>query len=326
MSYRYCLTFDIFSPKGYNKEKALEVLMDMRAFLEDIMSDRKKKVILDTDAYNEIDDQFAIAYFYYSEKVELLAVCAEHYMHDRCNSMELGMNRSYDEIIKVLSLCNPHYTTKTYRGSTTSIDKNGSAVESDAANAIIQMAREAEETIYVVAIGALTNVASALLKAPDIKDKICVVFVGCRPLALNCPVEYNVEQDYKAAQAVFESKVPLIIVPDADVTSKLRSPISCTALLKGANPVCNYLYDISYNAYCAVGRPEWWARTIWDLAAPALFETPQCATYEFMPRPILTEERTYAADDSREEMIMVTDLDRDPIFERAWEVLKAGKC
>lgn len=299
--------------------------MTMREILNDLKSDRVKKVILDTDAYNEIDDQFAIAYFYYSKKVDLLAVTAEHYMHDRCNSKEVGMKRSYDEIVKVLSLADPHYTTETYRGSINTIDETGSYVESDAADAIIRIARESDEMVYVVAIGALTNVTSAILKAPDIKEKICVVFVGCRPLAIGCPVEYNVEQDYKAAQLLFESGVRLVIIPDANVTQKLRSPIDCVSQIKGANPVCDYLYDISYNAYRAVGCPPTWARTIWDLGAPAVFETPEAATYEFMPRPILTEERTYAFDDSRPEMIMVTDLDRDPIFERAWAVLKAGK-
>lgn len=298
--------------------------MNMHDIFEDIKSNRVKKLILDTDAYNEIDDQFAIACFYYSKKVDLLAVCAEHYMHDRCNSTELGMKRSYNEIVKVLTLCDPHYKTETYLGSTTSIDAHGAAVDSDAQDAIIRIAKESNEIVYVAAIGALTNVASALLKAPEIKEKICVLFVGCRPLAIGCPVEYNVEQDYKAAQAVFDSGVPLIIVPDANVTQKLRSPIDCVSLLKGANPVCDYLYDISYNAYCAVGKPCTWARTIWDLGAPAMFETPECATIEFMPRPILTEERGYAFDNSRPEMIMVTDLDRDPIFERAWSVLREG--
>ncbi len=296
--------------------------MTIREILDDIKSNRRKKVILDTDAFNEIDDQFAIAYLYKAQSVELLAVNAVHYMHDRCNSMVLGMNRSYDEIIKVLSLTDPHYTIPVYHGSTSSIDVDGCAVESDAAEAIIRFARESDEMIYVVAIGAITNVASAILKAPDIKDKICVLFVGCRPLVLGCPVEYNVEQDYKAAQAVFDSGVPLIIVPDADVTQKLRSPIDCVSELKGANPVCDYLFDISNNAYQIAGCPPTWARTIWDLGAPAVFETPECATYEIIPRPILTEDRTYAFDDSRPEMIMVTDLDRDPIFERAWTVLK----
>ncbi len=299
--------------------------MNMHDILSDIKSDRKKKVILDTDAYNEIDDQFAIAYFYYSNKVELVAVTAEHYMHDRCNSKALGMKRSYDEIVKVLSLADPHYTTETCRGSINTVDETGCAVESEAADAIIRIARESEEIVYVAAIGALTNVTSALLKAPDIKDKICVVFVGCRPLAIGCPVEYNVEQDYKAAQLLFESGVPLIIVPDVNATQKLRAPIETVEQLKGANTVCNYLYDLGNNAYHAVGCPPTWARTLWDLGAPALFETPEAVTCEFMPRPILTEERTYAFDDSRPEMIMVTDLDRDPIFERAWTVLKTGK-
>lgn len=299
--------------------------MDIREILEDIKSNRKKKVILDTDAYNEIDDQFAIAYFYLSQKVELLAVNAVHYMHDRCTSMELGMKQSYDEIVKVLSLTDPHYKTPVYRGSTTSIDMAGAAVESEAADAIIEIARESKEIVYVVAIGAITNVASAIMKAPDIKEKICVLWVGCRPLALKCPVEYNLEQDYKAGQLVFDSGVPLIIVPDANVTQTLRSPIDCVAKLKGANPICDYLFDISNNAYHIAGCPPTWARTIWDLGAPAIFETPQCATYEIMPRPILASERVYAFDDSRPEMIMVTTLDRDPIFARAWEVLIAGK-
>lgn len=299
--------------------------MTIYEILDDIKSTRKKKVILDTDAYNEIDDQFAIAYLYYSKRVELVAVCAEHYMHDRCNSKALGMKRSYDEIVKVLSLADPHYKTETYRGSINTIDEMGCAVESEAADAIIRLARESDEIVYVVAIGALTNVTSAILKAPDIKDKICVLFVGCRPLSIGCPVEYNVEQDYRAAVELFESGTPLIIVPDANVTSTLRSPIDCTAEIKGANPVCDYLYDISYNAYRAVGCPPTWARTIWDLGAPAIFETPECATYEIMPRPILTPEQTYAYDSTRPEMIMVTALDRDPIFARAWEVLKKGK-
>ncbi|MBQ4067008.1 MAG: nucleoside hydrolase [Clostridia bacterium] len=300
--------------------------MTIREILEDIKSERKKKVILDTDAYNEIDDQFAIAYFYYSERADLLAVCAEHYMHDRCNSRSIGMKKSYNEIVKVLSLCDPHYSTETYLGSTDTVENSGAPVESEAADAIIRIARESEEIVYVVAIGALTNVASAIMKAPDIKEKICVLFVGCRPLAIGCPVEYNVEQDYRAAVELFESGVPLIIVPDAGVTSTLRSPIDCTAEIKGANPVCDYLYDISYNAYRAVGCPPTWARTIWDLGAPAIFETPECATCEIMPRPILTPEQTYDYDDSRPEMIMVTALDRDPIFKRAWEVLKRGKA
>ncbi len=297
----------------------------MREILNDLKSDRVKKVILDTDAYNEIDDQFVIAYFYYSDKVELLAVNAEHYMHDRCNSMELGMKRSYDEIVKVLSLSDPHYTVQTNRGSTNSIDKAGCAVESEAADAIIKIARESDEIVYVVAIGAITNVASAIMKAPDIIDKICVVFVGCRPLHIGCPVEYNVEQDYRAAQVVFDSGVPLIVVPDVNVTQNLRVPIEEMRELKGANNVCDYLFDIANNAYQMAGSSPTWARTLWDIGAPAMFESLESAELEFMPRPILTEERTYAFDDSRAEMIMVTDLDRDPIIKRAWEVLKGGK-
>ena len=73
-------------------------------------------------------------------------------MHDRCNSKALGMKRSYDEIVKVLSLADPHYKTETYRGSINTIDEMGCAVESEAADAIIRLARESDEIVYVVAI------------------------------------------------------------------------------------------------------------------------------------------------------------------------------
>lgn len=296
--------------------------MTIYEILDDIKSERKKKVILDTDAFNEIDDQFAIAYTYLSEKMELLAVCAEHYKHDRQRDPAAGMEKSYDEIIKVLSLTDPAYKTPVFHGSTTSIDAVGDAVESDAAENIIRIVRESDEIVYIAAIGAITNVASAIMKAPDIKEKMCVLWLGCNQLDMADPIEYNLEQDYKAGQFLLDCGVPTVIVPACWVTSVLRSRIENTAKLKGANPVCDYLYKISEEAYIAVGRPETWARTIWDLGAPAIFENPECAEFEIVPTPILTDERKYAFDEKRHKMIIVTKLHRDPIFARAWKVLR----
>ena len=300
---------------------------NMEKILEDLRSPSKKNLILDTDTYNEIDDQFAIAYAMLSDNINLLALTAAPFEDHRAKDADIGMELSYQEMIKIRDFVDPEgkMNIPCYRGSEHYMPNIITPVHSEAAENIVRIVNETDGIVYVAAIGALTNVTSAILKAPDIIDKICVLFVGCRPLFIGCPVEYNVEQDYKAAQLLFESGVNLIIVPDANVTQKLRSPIDCVGKLKGANPVCDYLYDISYNAYRAVGCPETWARTIWDLGAPAMFETPECATVEFMPRPILTDEQTYAYDDTRPEMIMVTDLDRDPIFEAAWAVLKRGK-
>ena len=171
--------------------------MTLSEIVADIKSDRRKKVILDTDTYNEIDDQYALAYCYLSDKIDLLSVNAAPFLNDRSESYADGMEKSYHEAIKTLKLVDPEFTTPVYRGSVENLLETGrDFTESEAADNIIKTVRESDEIVYVAASGALTNVASALLKAPDIKDKICVLFVGCRPLELNCPVEYNVEQDY----------------------------------------------------------------------------------------------------------------------------------
>ncbi len=69
--------------------------MTVREILADIKSDRKKKVIIDTDAYNEIDDQYAIAYSYYSEKIDILAIHAAPFENEKSDNMEYGMEMSY---------------------------------------------------------------------------------------------------------------------------------------------------------------------------------------------------------------------------------------
>lgn len=299
--------------------------MTIHEILADLKSDRKKKIVLDTDAFNEIDDQYAIAYCYLSEKMELLAIHAAPFMHERCDSMAKGMEQSYEEILKVMSLTDPDYSTPVLRGSTTTVHASGAAVESEAADNLIKLAHESDEIIYVLAIGAITNVVSAIMKDPTIKEKICVVWLGCNQLHVSDPVEYNLEQDYKGGQYLLDCGVPLVIVPAGWVTSALRSDIENARLLRGANAICDYLCDITEERWRMVGSFDGWYRTIWDLGAPAIFETPECAEFEIVHAPILTDERKYAFDDSRHEIIMVQALDRDPIFARAWDILKKGR-
>ena len=79
--------------------------MNIEDILRDIKSGRKKKVILDTDAYNEADDQYALAYCRMSGRIDLAAVNAAPFANARSdNDYALGEKLSYGEIKKVLSL------------------------------------------------------------------------------------------------------------------------------------------------------------------------------------------------------------------------------
>ena len=99
-------------------------------------------VALDTDAYNEIDDQFAISYMLRStEKLNVKEIYAAPFFNQKSTSPEDGMERSYDEILKILDLAGcGDLKGKTYRGSRTYLPSETEPVESPAAQALAALA------------------------------------------------------------------------------------------------------------------------------------------------------------------------------------------
>lgn len=65
----------------------------------------KIRMVLDTDTYNEIDDQFALVHALLSpERLKVEAVYAAPFHNERSNGPEDGMERSYEEILRLLEL------------------------------------------------------------------------------------------------------------------------------------------------------------------------------------------------------------------------------
>src|SRR3712207_2962700 len=63
----------------------------------------KVRMVLDTDTYNEIDDQFALVYALLSQdRLDVEAIYAAPFHNERSSGPEDGMLRSYDEILRVL--------------------------------------------------------------------------------------------------------------------------------------------------------------------------------------------------------------------------------
>ena len=136
-------------------------------------------MVLDTDAYNEIDDQFAISYALHAkEKLNVRALYAAPFFNDRSSGPADGMERSYQEILKLLKLSG--LQCPVYRGSDRYLPDEQTPVASDAAKHLTELAMRysPEKPLYVAAIGAITNVASALLMKPEIADSIVVVWLG----------------------------------------------------------------------------------------------------------------------------------------------------
>lgn len=63
----------------------------------------KLDMVLDTDTYNEVDDQFALAYSLLSpERLHVEAIYAAPFYNDRSTGPKDGMERSYNEIVRLL--------------------------------------------------------------------------------------------------------------------------------------------------------------------------------------------------------------------------------
>jgi purine nucleosidase len=271
------------------------------------------RVVLDTDTDNEIDDQFAVVYALLSpERIRLEALYAAPYHNGSSIGPEEGMLRSYDELQRLLDRLPEHRSMPVRHGSRGWLPGPADPVPSPAADDLIDRARASDETLYVVAIGAVTNVASALLREPSIADRVVVVWLGGNPHTWHQAVEFNVEQDMYAAHVLFDSGVPLVHVPCRNVTEHLRTTqAEIERYVRGSGAIGDYLADIYAGYY-----PDHFARSkeIWDVGAVAWLVDPAWVPTAVVHSPVLTSEGTWSHDPRRHLIREALGVDRDPVF------------
>ena len=275
----------------------------------------KVRIVLDTDTYNEIDDQFALAYAYLSkEKIQLEAVYAAPYFNNRSTSAGDGMEKSYQEILRLLKMLGKAPEGFAFRGSDRYLEDVSRPVRSEAVEDLIKKARSAspENPLYVVTVGCITNIASAILIEPEIIKTIVVVWLGGNSLDWPHQKEFNLMQDVRAGQVVLNSGVPLVIMPCQPVVSHFHTTIpELEYYLKGKNKLSDYLLSstIEYS-----GGHDTWSKVIWDVTAVAWLVNPSWIPTNLEHSPILTDQITYSVDHSRHFIRMASTLNRDAIF------------
>lgn len=228
-------------------------------------------VILDTDTFNEIDDQFAIAYLLRNDdRLHTLALYAAPFTNFRDVTPAIGMEQSYQEIHKVLDLMN--CKRPVMRGAGRFLPDENTPVASDAALDLVERAKSyrPDSPLYVVAIGAITNIASAILLEPSIRENIVVVWLGGNAHHYHDTAEFNMRQDIAAARVVMQSGVRFVQLPCRGVVNTFTiSKPELEYWLVGKNPLADYLARnaIQKAESYASGTP--WTRTVWDVAAVA---------------------------------------------------------
>lgn len=228
-------------------------------------------VVLDTDAYNEIDDQFAIAYLLScKEKLNTKAIYAAPFFNKNSTGPCDGMEKSYDEILKLLSLMGEE--VEVFRGATSFLENEKTPVNSPAVEDLVKRAKgySPENPLYVVAIGAITNIASALLTDPSIAENIVVVWLGGNGEHYEDTKEFNMMQDIAAARVVMSSDAPFVQLPCLGVVSAFTiSKPELEYWLIGKNKTADYLARNTISEAESYASNTAWTRCIWDVTAIA---------------------------------------------------------
>jgi len=272
-------------------------------------------LVLDTDTYNEVDDQFAVCHALLSpERINLLGLHAAPFHNDRSTGPADGMRRSYDELLRVLDMLDRPADGLVFNGSTDYLPDARTPQASESVDHLIELAMaERDGPLYVAAIGAITNIASALLTEPTLVEKIVVVWLGGHAHHWPEAREFNLKQDIAAAQVVFDAGVPLVHMPCRGCVDRLATTnAELRECLAGTSAIADDLVDIVAD-YNKTGRPVW-SKVLWDIVTTAWLVHPDWVATVIKPTPRLTGEATWSFDDRRHLMRYAVDLDRDAIF------------
>ena len=285
-------------------------------------------VIIDTDAYNEVDDQFAIAYLIQSaNKLNVQAIYAAPFCNNRAATPAEGMDKSYSEIMKILSLMHREdLYSCVFRGSSDYLVNEQSPQISDAARHLAEyaMAYSAENPLYVVCISAITDVASAMLLNPAIRDRIVIVWLGGHAVHWHTNNEFNLMQDVAAARVVLGCGVAVVLLPCIGVVSAFRTTEpELRQWIRGKNRLCDYLYDNVVEDAPKHNSLSCWSRAIWDVTAVAWLINGRFMSDLLMPSPIPEYDLHWAHNPRRHPIRYVYMVNRDAVFEDLFHKLAA---
>jgi len=287
---------------------------------------KRVRAVLDTDAYNEIDDQFAIAYIMNkTETFDVQALTAAPFFNDKSSSPEEGMMLSYEEIRKILRIMDKDdMSDKVFYGSKTYLTDEWTPVDSPAARELVRLTNKCtpDDPLYIIAIGAITNVASALLLDPSIVERCVIVWLGGHAMHWPDTNEFNMMQDVAAARVVFGSGAPVVQLPCMGVVSELRTTgPELEHWLRGKNKISDYLVDNTIDEVAGYAGGTAWSRVIWDISAIAWFLDDDFMRGSIKPSPICGYDNQYSYDCNRHPYRMIESIDRDAIFTDLFKTL-----
>lgn len=293
--------------------------------------DPRLKVILDTDANNELDDQHAMAYLFFNGDVfNTVGVT----VNATFNGGDISGH--YEEAKRVMQLCNVYGKIPLLKGANASFNEIRPNVNkkdfdgAEAVNFIIEQAHKyGDEPLILLPVGKLTNIALALEKDPSIAPKIRIVWLGS-----NYPEsgEYNQDNDKAAMNYLLDLDVPFEMVTVRYGRSSGTSAVTAnraqiTARMPGKGPRVikpvmgrhggdfHFFGDYSINLYEHINTyDEAGTRALFDMAAVAILKNPDWAIRKEVPAPLLVDNQWVERPDNSRIMVVWENFDKTSIM------------
>lgn len=275
-----------------------------------VPDEKRIRVIIDTDAACEADDPYAIVHALLSPKAIVKGIVAEHY--GEADSME----KSFQEILTVLDCMGMDIPA--FRGQTKIMEQEDAASEG-----VEFIAREAMEDdphpLFVLCQGAVTNVAVALKKHPEISDRMNIIWIGTHgPAPTNAPYrEFNAGNDIAAANYVLRNAKKLWLVPSTVYSTIHIGIAEIERRIKPLGKIGEHLYrtmiDYNFSEYASWTNGESWS--LGDSPAIALALNPGCGRYIEAKAPAITEDTSSVSDEGMPLIRIYTDVDSRYILE-----------
>lgn len=173
-----------------------------------------RRIIINTDAKNEADDQFAIVHALLSPTLDIRGIIPAHFGTRR---NEHSLRESREEVDLLMKLMDAEGSVTIADGAPAALQDASTPSPSPGSRLIINEAMKDEGTLYVTFLGPLTDMASALLEEPSIQDRdVVVVWIGGPSYDGILPgyePEFNLSNDIIAANVVMDSRITVWQIP-----------------------------------------------------------------------------------------------------------------
>lgn len=285
--------------------------MMKKAFKFEVRDEKKIRVIVDTDAACEADDPFAIAHALLSPKLIVEGITAEHFA--KTDSVQ----RSFEEIRTITEAMGMNVPI--FLGEEGALDEQASG-NSQAVEFIIEQAlKEENHPLYILAMGAITNVAAAFRKCPEIIKRVTVVWIGTHGSRYGTVPfrEFNAGNDVKAANEVLQSGTRIWLIPSYVYTTMHIGLAEIQNRIYPYGEIGRHLFEnmVSYNMTDEAAWTQGESWSLGDSPSVAVTLNPECGHYAETKAPWVGEDTSSVPREDSPLIRVYSDVDSRYVLE-----------